>query len=183
MSVGPAATSRAGVPVAGRLGDVPRRAQADARAPSPRPTHTGGSGSAKRQPISHSGGSGAVAGSWHAVEAYYLRLMNCTRTGGWVTSGGACSSPGGRNVRPLVLSDNDLGAASRGRTRSASRPTTSATTSSAGRRATACGAPATAATAGARTSAAGRATRTAPSSARTCSSRARGRTTAATTAT
>ena len=29
--------------------------------------------------------------------------MNCTRTGGWVTSGGNCSSPGGRNVAPLAL--------------------------------------------------------------------------------
>ena len=28
------------------------------------------------------------------MEAYYLRLMNCTRTGGWVTSTGNCSSPG-----------------------------------------------------------------------------------------
>ena len=37
-------------------------------------------------------------GSWGSVETYYLRLMNCTRTGGWVTSGGSCSSPGGRNV-------------------------------------------------------------------------------------
>ena len=29
--------------------------------------------------------------------------MNCTRTGGWVTSTGKCSSPGGRNVAPLKL--------------------------------------------------------------------------------
>ncbi len=29
--------------------------------------------------------------------------MNCTRTGGWVTSKGSCSSPGGRDVAPLVL--------------------------------------------------------------------------------
>jgi uncharacterized protein YkwD len=50
------------------------------------------------------GGGGAVGGgSWGAVESYYLRLMNCTRTGGWVTSGGACSSPGGRHVAPLVI--------------------------------------------------------------------------------
>ncbi len=50
------------------------------------------------------GGGGAVGGgSWGAVESYYLRLMNCTRTGGWVTSTGACSSPGGRNVAPLVI--------------------------------------------------------------------------------
>jgi len=50
------------------------------------------------------GGGGAVGGgSWGAVESYYLRLMNCTRTGGWVTSGGSCSSPGGRHVAPLVI--------------------------------------------------------------------------------
>jgi uncharacterized protein YkwD len=30
--------------------------------------------------------------------------MNCTRTGGWVTSSGGCSSPGGRNVAALKLS-------------------------------------------------------------------------------
>jgi uncharacterized protein YkwD len=47
--------------------------------------------------------SGSVTGSWHAVELYYLSLMNCTRTGGWVTSAGACSSPGGRDVAPLRL--------------------------------------------------------------------------------
>jgi len=48
------------------------------------------------------GGGGAVgSGSWAVVENYYLRLMNCTRTGGWVTSSGACSSPGGRNVAAL----------------------------------------------------------------------------------
>jgi uncharacterized protein YkwD len=50
------------------------------------------------------GSGGAVGGgNWSAVETYYLRLMNCTRTGGWVTSSGTCSSPGGRNVAPLKL--------------------------------------------------------------------------------
>ncbi len=49
-------------------------------------------------------GSSVGAGSWHAVETYYLRLMNCTRGGGWVTSGGNCSSPGGSGIAPLVLS-------------------------------------------------------------------------------
>jgi uncharacterized protein YkwD len=49
-------------------------------------------------------------GGWSGVEVYYLRLMNCTRTGGWVTSSGSCSSPGGRNVAPLKL---DSGISSR----------------------------------------------------------------------
>ena len=50
-----------------------------------------------------SGGGAVGGGSWGAVESYYLRLMNCTRTGGWVTSSGSCSSPGGRSVAPLKL--------------------------------------------------------------------------------
>ena len=29
---------------------------------------------------------------WHGAELYMLALMNCTRTGGWVTSSGSCSS-------------------------------------------------------------------------------------------
>ena len=50
------------------------------------------------------GGGGSVgSGTWGAVERYYLGLMNCTRTGGLVTSGGDCSSPGGRNVAALKL--------------------------------------------------------------------------------
>jgi uncharacterized protein YkwD len=67
-------------------------------------------------PISHpsgSGGSGSVSAAWYSVETYYLRLMNCTRTGGWVTSSGKCSSPGGRNVAPLKLSAGISNAVSR----------------------------------------------------------------------
>ena len=57
-----------------------------------------------RPSTTSAGGGGAVGGgSWGAVESYYLRLMNCTRTGGWVTSTGACSSPGGRRVAPLSI--------------------------------------------------------------------------------
>jgi uncharacterized protein YkwD len=37
------------------------------------------------------------------MEAYYLTLMNCTRTGGIVASNGACLSPGGRAVAPLWI--------------------------------------------------------------------------------
>jgi len=56
-------------------------------------------------PISSGGSSGGSTGggSWASVERYYMGLMNCTRTGGWVTSGGSCSSPGGRNVAALKL--------------------------------------------------------------------------------
>jgi hypothetical protein len=37
--------------------------------------------------------SGAIGTTqWSGSEQYYLSLMNCTRTGGWVTSGGDCST-------------------------------------------------------------------------------------------
>ena len=80
--------------------------------------------------------------------------MNCTRTGGWVTSSGACSSPGGRNVAALRL---DSGISSQGvaALRQAARgQQRSAATSSAATPATACARPATRTTPGPRTSAA-----------------------------
>jgi uncharacterized protein YkwD len=67
---------------------------------APRPT---GGGTGSPSGGGSTGGGAVGAGSWGAVETYYLRLMNCTRTGGWVTSTGTCSSPGGRNVAPLRL--------------------------------------------------------------------------------
>ena len=57
------------------------------------PTTSGGGG----------GGGSVGGGTWAAVERYYLKLMNCTRTGGSVTSSGSCSSPGGRSVAPLWI--------------------------------------------------------------------------------
>ena len=45
---------------------------------------------------------------WYSVERYYLGLVNCTRTGGWVLSDGTCRGYGsGRYsayVTPLVYS-------------------------------------------------------------------------------
>ncbi len=99
-SVDVTAMSRAGVPISriasGTFKTVPQPAPKPAPKPVAKPTAT--------VSIPKSGGSGAVSGSWSAVEAYYLKLMNCTRTGGTVTSTGSCSSPGGRNVAPLALS-------------------------------------------------------------------------------
>jgi hypothetical protein len=42
--------------------------------------------------IRWSGGIASTTAPWHDAELYYLALMNCTRTGGWVTRSGACSS-------------------------------------------------------------------------------------------
>ena len=86
-----------------------------------------------------SGGGGSVGGgSWGAVERYYLGLMNCTRTGGWVTSGGDCSSPGGRSVAAAPARLPGSARRSRGRTPRSSPSTTCAPTSAAATRATAC---------------------------------------------
>ena len=57
----------------------------------------------KPKPKSGSGGGSVGAGAWHAVEVYYLGLMNCTRGGGWVLASGRCSSPGGSGIKPLIL--------------------------------------------------------------------------------
>jgi hypothetical protein len=43
------------------------------------------------------------SGAWAAVEGFYLGLLNCTRQGGWVTSTGTCSNPGGSGLSALVL--------------------------------------------------------------------------------
>jgi uncharacterized protein YkwD len=52
-------------------------------------------------PASTSGGV-VGGGAWASVERYSLTLVNCTRTGGWVAANGSCTSPGGRDVAPLV---------------------------------------------------------------------------------
>ena len=101
--------TRAGVPLAGA--DVARRRPApgsSGRRPSRRSTRsaipTGGSGRGRRQLGARS-------------RPTTCGLMNCTRTGGWVTSSGACSSPGGRERRAAHARRGDLSARSRGRTR------------------------------------------------------------------
>ena len=67
--------------------------------PVPRPARS--TSPTSSTPVSSGGSTGG--GSWASVERFYLGLMNCTRTGGWVTTGGNCSSPGGRNVAALKL--------------------------------------------------------------------------------
>jgi uncharacterized protein YkwD len=64
--------------------------------PTPKPTPT-------PTPPPSGGGSSTGGGSWASVERYYLGLLNCSRGGGIVTSSGACSSPGGSGLAPLVL--------------------------------------------------------------------------------
>jgi hypothetical protein len=53
---------------------------------------SGSGSSGTSTPIQFTGGPGAASAPYHASELYYLALMNCTRTGGWVTSSGDCST-------------------------------------------------------------------------------------------
>ncbi len=99
MTVGATAMTADGTPIAAAARGLFRTVAKPvvvATAPS------GGSGSGSSGGSS-SGGGAVGGGSWGSVEVYYLGLMNCTRTGGVVTSTGACSSPGGRNVAALKL--------------------------------------------------------------------------------
>jgi uncharacterized protein YkwD len=92
MDVATSARSVAGVPIAPTAHGTFRTV---AKGVAPKPSTTRYTGGAA--------GHAVGGGSWAAVETYYLGLMNCTRTGGWVTSTGHCSSPGGRAVAPLRL--------------------------------------------------------------------------------
>jgi hypothetical protein len=53
-------------------------------------------------------GVSAAEPPWSDVELYYVKLVNCTRTGGWVLSDGTCKGYGtgrySRYVTPLKLS-------------------------------------------------------------------------------
>jgi uncharacterized protein YkwD len=97
-TVADTAASKAGVPLAASASGT------FTVEPKPKPKPKSKPAAPATKAITKSGGGGAVSGSWRGVESYYLKLMNCTRTGGWVTSEGNCSSPGGRNVAALALS-------------------------------------------------------------------------------
>jgi len=49
----------------------------------------------------------AMDSPWYQIEVYYLGLVNCTRTGGWVQADGRCSGYGSgkysKYVAPLAL--------------------------------------------------------------------------------
>ena len=71
--------------------------------PTPAPATPTPRSTPKPTPPPSTGGGSTGGGAWAAAERYYLSLMNCTRGGGIVTSSGACSSPGGSGIAPLVL--------------------------------------------------------------------------------
>ena len=99
MSVATTARSRDGAPLGSTAqGHVPDGPEAR-RADDGRQVHRrrqGGTGGGRRRR-----GRRRLAGPRSRPTT--CGLMNCTRTGGWVTSSGTCSSPGGRGVAPLKL--------------------------------------------------------------------------------
>lgn len=98
VSTGPESTT--GVPLT-RPAEVSFTVE---KKPAPKQTTTAATS------ISRNAGNTVGKATWYAVEVYYLRLMNCTRGGGYVTSGGDCSSPGGSGLSALKL---DAGISSR----------------------------------------------------------------------
>lgn len=104
VQVGPEAQSDAGVP----LGVVGRSAFQTVAKPKPavvkaKPVVVKPPPTPPKPPSTGGGGGTVGTASWIAVERYYLGLMNCTRTGGWVSSSGSCSAPGSRDVAALRL--------------------------------------------------------------------------------
>jgi uncharacterized protein YkwD len=103
-----AARSAAGV----TLGDDPEATVHEATftvepkpVPKPKPVQRASSTKVTKTPTS---GSGTSSAPWLAVEKYYLKLLNCTRTGGWVQADGSCKGYGSGEysayVKPLSLS-------------------------------------------------------------------------------
>lgn len=100
VAVAASARSADGVPLGRTTTGAFRTEAKPAPPPATTTPATGGGGSTGS---GGTGGGSVGSGSWTAVERYYLDLMNCTRTGGTVTSSGSCSSPGGRDVAALKL--------------------------------------------------------------------------------
>jgi hypothetical protein len=76
-------------------------------------TRTYASGGSK---IPWTGGIASTSAPYHGSELYYLSLMNCTRTGGWVTSSGDCSTETHHTLPPrsaLAFNDGISNAVSR----------------------------------------------------------------------
>ena len=63
--------------------------------------------------IPYTGGQSAADARWAGAEKYTMDLMNCTRTGGWVTSNGQCSSQSHHTLPKQKALSQDAGIATR----------------------------------------------------------------------
>jgi uncharacterized protein YkwD len=73
---------------------VPKAVASAAPAATPAPTPT---------PAPKPSGGGTSTAPWLDVEKYYLTLLNCTHTGGWLQNDGSCVGYGSNGNAPLVL--------------------------------------------------------------------------------
>jgi uncharacterized protein YkwD len=110
LSVGATALSARGVPLVAVASakfttiakPAPKPAPKPAAKPAAKPVAKPAAKPAPK-PVPIASGGSVAGGTWAAVEAYYLRLLNCTRTGGWVTTSGSCL-PGSNGTPPLAMS-------------------------------------------------------------------------------
>ena len=102
LSVAASALSARGVPLAAPASAKFTTVAKPAAKPAPKPLAKPAAKPAPK-PVPIASGGSVAGGTWAAVEAYYLRLLNCTRTGGWVTSSGSCL-PGSNGTPPLAMS-------------------------------------------------------------------------------
>ena len=58
-------------------------------------------------------GGGSTSAPWYSTEKYFLSLINCDHTGGWVSSTGVCSGRGSNGRAPLTLNAKISNGASR----------------------------------------------------------------------
>ncbi len=58
-------------------------------------------------------GGGSTSSPWYSTEKYFLSLINCDHTGGWVSSSGVCSGRGSNGRAPLALNAKISNGASR----------------------------------------------------------------------
>lgn len=89
ITLGPSASSGAvhfGFTIVAKPAPPPTPRPASRPRPTPRPTVS---------PTSSS--------PWYAVELYYLSLLNCVHTGGWVHSDGSCTGRGTNGLAPYRL--------------------------------------------------------------------------------
>ncbi len=58
-------------------------------------------------------GGGSSSSPWYSTEKYFLSLINCDHTGGWVSSSGVCTGRGSNGRAPLALNAKISNGASR----------------------------------------------------------------------
>lgn len=80
---------------------------------APKPVAKVAAAAPKPKPVSRPSVKPTSSAPLYAVELYYLNLLNCTHTGGWVHSDGSCTGRGSNGLAPLRLSSGISNCATR----------------------------------------------------------------------